>query len=292
MPFISQNLANLSLTDKSLSWLIKKNKSHGAAYSFSIVHVLGSGLIVGAGLADTGLQTVLAIVKFITGLGVSPFNFFAKALTGKSFLKEWGWTMAINHLAHAIKHLLSTFFIAGGNFFVGPEDVHNAFFKEVIEYEKRLSIEMKTRTREPRPSPVVTNTGKKQPAVVKKQPAIGKKQPAVVKKQPVTGNKQPVISQQILPPPQPPKNPKGPPPPPPLPPSLPVIPKRAADSDRPKMPVLTGDRLQNLRVNLKPPKPQEVEDPFAGLQNAIKKLNLSAHSESSEENSDWDDSSE
>lgn len=150
---------NISLTENSLCWLIEKKKNHGKVYSLIVVNVFGTGLIVGAGLTDTGIRSLLAIVRLITGCAVTPFNIVIKPFTRKSYLNDWGWTMAANHLAHAIKNFLNTFFIAGGNLFLGPEKVHKAFFKEVIEHRERLLLEEKNRVLDQQNPPKGGKTG-------------------------------------------------------------------------------------------------------------------------------------
>lgn len=142
----NQNLvlsfADFSITDQTLGWLCEQNKVSGRFKSFIVVHLLGSGALVGAGVWDVVIQGAAAAVTLVTGVVTTPFDILRTTLTGKPpLLKAWSWEMTVNHAVHGIKHALCILFVIAENFFVGPEIPREDIFKGIRESERLRFVE-------------------------------------------------------------------------------------------------------------------------------------------------------
>lgn len=137
-----------NLQSQFLGNLINKNKNTGKFYSALVIHVGGAIGAFGLGVIDTLKQVALAIVKFVTGLAVSPFNFLVAIFSNSSkCLHNWGWTAALNHLHHAIISLTATLAVPVVVLFASPESARNIFYSgdciqiELKQHNKTLVAE-------------------------------------------------------------------------------------------------------------------------------------------------------
>lgn len=199
----TQSFAEFSLTDKLLAKLCEKNKKYGALGSFFVVHIGGSIGTVGAGVCDTLIQLSTAVLKFVTGIFISPFNLIRAPFTSDRYSEKWGWTMAISHLGHGFKHVFSIIPIFLETLLSGPEDVRKTFFKYNIEHEQKIekkkqiareharNLKMKkdiallkkqrqVRTHKPHPVPSPTSPHIVIPAVISNTPPSPQPAPLLV----------------------------------------------------------------------------------------------------------------
>lgn len=133
---LNKTFADFSLTYKTLNRLSNLNKNKRVITTFVCVHVVGSAFLLGAGVADTLIQTAAVVVTLFTGLIATPLDGI-RSFTGKPpLLKAWNWKMTIVHLGSAIDRALSLVIIVVENFFVGPERTREDFFKCNMEIER------------------------------------------------------------------------------------------------------------------------------------------------------------
>lgn len=122
----NSKITNFSLTDRCLSGLENQNKNSGYFYSFTVVHLGGSATTIITGTVDTLVHLAAAIIKFISGFIVSPYNFFA-APHGR-IAKDWNWTASAKHLGAATKHFSCILPIFLTTLFINPKISRELFF--------------------------------------------------------------------------------------------------------------------------------------------------------------------
>lgn len=131
---------DFSLTDKTLEWLCNQNKNCGNIYSFTVVHLFGSALLLSAGISDTLIRSTLTVATALTGCVASPFDSLRGLIRKPPLLQTWSWSKAIDHAASAIKQPLFTPLIVLENLFSGPESTRRGFYGENIEYQRGLVL--------------------------------------------------------------------------------------------------------------------------------------------------------
>lgn len=312
---LHKTFADFSLTDKTLVWLSKQNNKYRTITSFVCVHLIGSGLLLGAGISDTFIQTAAAIVTLVTGVVATPSDFFITSFTDKPpLLKAWSWKMTIDHAGQAVKHALSSVIIVVENFFIGPERSREDFFKEIMEMERGRLIKMKLAALEkekrkrtintpvaistihnhPLPPSSPTSTYTLRPKIISDRstptPSFRRPLPCI----PTAARNVPTTRHGV------------PPPPPPLRPSFTLKPGKqlkikAIDAQSgPCTPVMTADKIHHLRSQLAHVNMDQILENKKNTQNPVAKILLAqahlmipkrqqASSSSSESHSGWDD---